>query len=214
MNSDFSDVKREYLYSSLNEADMKSDPLEQFDEWLQKATQEGTDPPNAMVLATASKAGMPTARYVLLKEFSSKGFVFYTNADSIKGQHLRDNPMAALVFYWSSMDRQVRIEGSVLTVSAMEADEYFRTRPYDSRLAARVAAQSSIVESREFMEGRLQQLQDEFPDDDVPRPENWVGYRVVPEAIEFWQGRENRLHDRIVYRREDNDAWSMQRLAP
>ncbi len=214
MNSDFSDVKREYLYSSLNEADMKCDPLEQFDEWLQQATREGIDLPNAMVLATVSREGMPTARYVLLKGFSEKGFVFYSNAASIKGQQLQGNPKAALVFYWSKMDRQVRIEGPVVTVSGKEADEYFRTRPYESRLGAWVAPQSSIIESREFMEDRLQELKDEFPDDEVPRPENWVGYSVVPEVIEFWQGRENRLHDRIVYRRGDNNVWSMQRLAP
>ncbi len=214
MNSDFSDVRREYLHSSLNEADMKCDPLEQFDEWLQQATREGIDLPNAMVLATVSRDGIPTARYVLLKEFSEKGFVFYTNAASIKGQQLQENPKAALVFYWSPMDRQVRIEGSVVTVSGKEADEYFRTRPYESRLGAWVAPQSSIIESREFMEGRLQELKEEFPGDDVPRPENWVGYSVAPEVIEFWQGRENRLHDRIVYKREENNTWTIQRLAP
>lgn len=214
MTSNYSGERREYLYSSLDREQMNSNPVVQFEEWLEQAIQAGIDLPNAMVLATASASGKPTARYVLLKGVNEQGFVFFSHSVSVKGQQLAENPRAALVFYWSPMDRQVRIEGSVEIVAEAEADEYFKSRPYDSKISAWVAPQSSEVESREFLQKRLVDLQAEFHDREVPRPEGWIGYRVCPEAIEFWQGGENRLHDRFIYRRTDNHQWYMQRLAP
>jgi len=214
MREDFSDLRREYLQSPLDEVDMKANPIEQFDDWMQQATELGIDLPNAMVLATASKAGVPTARYVLLKGFCDKGFVFYSHSVSDKGQQLAENPQAALVFYWSPMDRQVRIEGPVEVVSRQQVETYFESRPRDSKISVWVAAQSSVVESREFMQGRVRQLEQEFEGEKVPCPENWVGYRVQPKTMEFWQGRENRLHDRILYKSDEDRIWSIQRLAP
>ena len=214
MNSDFSELRREYVYSELNEADMDPDPIRQFAGWLQKAIDAELDLPNAMVLATATRDGLPSARYVLMKGFDDKGFVFYSHADSVKGRQLAENPRVALVFYWAPMHRQVRIEGSVEVVSEKDADEYFESRPYDSRVSAWVARQSSVVPSREFLEEKYYEVEQEFPGEEIPRPEEWVGYRVVPVKIEFWQGREGRLHDRIEYLRNGQNSWTMQRLAP
>ena len=214
MSSDYSDLRREYVYSAMNEADMNADPIKQFADWLQIAIDAELDLPNAMLLATASKDGLPSARYVLLKGFDDRGFVFYSHADSVKGRQLADNPRAALVFYWAPMHRQVRIEGGVERVADEDADEYFKSRPYDSRVSAWVARQSSVVPDREFLESEYYRVAQEFPGEEIPRPEDWVGYRVVPVRLEFWQGREGRLHDRIEYVSNDKGAWTMQRLAP
>ena len=193
---------------------MDADPIKQFNGWLQQAVDAGLDLPNAMVLATAAKDGLPTARYVLLKDLDDRGFVFYSHADSVKGRQLAENPAAALVFYWAPMHRQVRIEGSVEGVADGDADEYFQSRPYDSRVSAWIARQSSVVASREYLEEEYYRVAGEFPGEEIPRPEDWVGYRVVPEKIEFWQGREGRLHDRIEYIQNEDGSWLMQRLAP
>jgi len=214
MNQDFSRLRREYLHASLSEADMNADPIKQFEKWFGNATEAGLDLPNAMSLATAGKDGKPGARVVLLKDFDEDGFVFYTHAISPKGDHLRGNPRATLLFYWAALDRQIRINGTVDLVSAAEADEYFNSRPYSSRLGAWVAPQSSVIENREFMDSRMRELEQEYENKDVPRPQDWVGYRVCPETIEFWQGRESRLHDRFQYSRATGDDWCMQRLAP
>ena len=214
MSSDFFDVRREYLHGSLDESEMAADPLLQFELWLNQATHAGLDLPNAMVLATATAAGIPSARYVLLKGFSDTGFVFFTNTSSLKGRQLQENPHASLLFYWSPMDRQVRIEGTVSMVEQQEADDYFSSRPYDARINTWVAPQSSVVENRAFLEQRRSLLQDQYNGADVPRPVDWSGYRVFPVQMEFWQGRENRLHDRILYQRENGERWSKQRLAP
>ena len=193
---------------------MDADPIRQFASWFQQAIDAELDLPNAMLLATATKAGLPSARYVLMKGFDDRGFVFYSHADSVKGRQLADNPHAALVFYWVPMHRQVRIEGSVERVADEDADEYFKSRPYDSRVSAWVARQSSVVPSREFLEEKYFQVEQEFPGEEIPRPAEWIGYRVIPDRIEFWQGREGRLHDRIEYLNNGQGAWAMQRLAP
>ena len=214
MNSNYPELRREYIYSSMNEAEMDPDPVRQFAVWFQKAIDAGLDLPNAMALATASKAGIPSVRYVLMKGFDASGLVFFSHAGSSKGRQLAENPQAALVFYWAPLHRQVRIDGRVERVSDEEADEYFKSRPYDSRVSAWVARQSSIVASREFLEQEFYKVAQEFPGEEIPRPDDWVGYKVVPLTIEFWQGREGRLHDRIEYIKNGDGTWIMRRLAP
>lgn len=206
-------MRVEYTYSGLHEANMQADPVDQFERWFNEAVAAELDLPNRMILATADAGGQPSARYVLLKGFDHDGFVFYSHADSPKGDQLQANPRAALVFYWHPMHRQVRIEGGVEILPDEAADDYFRTRPLGSRLSAWVAPQSSTVESRSFLLRRMAELEEHYEEIEVPRPPDWKGYRVVPERLEFWQGRENRLHDRIEYSFRDG-AWIMARLAP
>lgn len=213
MSIDYDKLRQEYRLVSLNKDEMDDDPVAEFDSWFKQAVEIELPLPNAMVLATISPDNKPSARYVLLKSFDQNGFVFFTHSVSDKGQHLEQNPHASLVFYWSPLHRQVRIEGLVSQVSSEEADEYFASRPYGSRIAVHVAHQSSSVESREFMEKKMAALELEFPDQ-VPRPDTWLGYRVAPQRIEFWQGRENRLHDRIVYEKSADGTWQTDRLAP
>ena len=212
MSIDYDKLRREYRQVLLDEEKMNDDPVLEFESWFDQAVNLELELPNAMVLATV-KDGKPAARYVLLKSFGQDGFVFFTHAVSAKGRQLADNPYAALVFYWSPIHRQVRVEGRVVGVSEQEADEYFASRPHGSRVAVWVADQSSEVESRTYLEERMAQLEEEYPGE-VPRPETWTGYRVIPESIEFWQGRENRLHDRVLYRRNGEHEWSKSRLAP
>ncbi len=211
---DLSNLRREYQHQvELLESDVDSNPMVQFERWFQDAVAADIDLPNAMVLATAGADARPTARYVLMKAFDDDGFVFYTHAGSLKGRQMSENPKVALLFYWSSLHRQVRIEGSVERSAVDEADEYFRSRPYRSRISALVALQSSEIDSRSALDERWSALTVQFPDE-VPRPEDWLGYRVRPEVMEFWQGREDRLHDRIYYSWEPPGAWSLRRLAP
>ncbi|OGT73621.1 MAG: pyridoxamine 5'-phosphate oxidase [Gammaproteobacteria bacterium RIFCSPLOWO2_02_FULL_56_15] len=214
MNKDISVIRREYLYASLTEAEMSADPVEQFHRWFEEARTAGIDLPNAMSLATAGSDGMPSVRIVLLKDYDSDGFVFYSHADSPKGRQLAENPRASLLFYWPVLDRQVRIAGVVSHVSNTEADEYFQSRPYASRLGAWAAKQSSVITGRKVLDERMGELEVMYGDRPVPRPTEWIGYRVKPETIEFWQGRESRLHDRICYALSGDRAWVMQRLAP
>lgn len=214
MSKYYSDLRQDYRQIILDEADINPDPIKQFEVWLNDAINKELDLPNAMVLATVTEQGRPAARYVLLKELDEYGFVFYTHSISDKGRQLAHNTNAALVFYWGPLHRQVRIEGTVAMVTDEEAEEYFASRPYGSRLSVWVAPQSSIVESRTYLENRMQELEQTYPDEnDVPRPDSWTGYRVKPDRIEFWQGRESRLHDRILYRKEGN-SWVTERLAP
>jgi pyridoxamine 5'-phosphate oxidase len=213
MTQDLTHMRVEYTYTGLHEDDVHADPFTQFGRWFQTAVDAQLDLPNAMVLATADRDGRPSARYVLLKEFDRDGFVFYTHADSPKGRQLQENPRAALVFYWHPMHRQVRIEGTVEMLDADKADDYFQSRPRGSQVSARVAIQSSRLESREHLHRRASDVEREFDGAPVPRPDNWHGYRVRPEVMEFWQGQENRLHDRLEYRRR-GDAWTITRLAP
>jgi pyridoxamine 5'-phosphate oxidase len=189
-------------------------PIRQFQKWVDEVRASGVSEQDAtsMTLATATKDGRPSARIVLLKSFDDRGFVFFTNYQSQKGNELNENPRAALLFYWPGLWRQVRIEGEVEKISAAESEEYFQSRPLGSRLGAWASNQSEVVENRETLEARFAELQQRFGED-VPRPEHWGGYRVKPNSIEFWQGRDNRLHDRLRYRREE-DAWVIERLAP
>lgn len=190
-----------------------------FDSWLSAAVASGNLEPNAMSLSTVSSSGRPTARIVLLKRFDEKGFVWYTNYDSHKATHLAQNPFAALVFWWPILERSVRVEGSVTKVPSEESDEYFQSRPTQSRLGAWASDQSRPVEGRHVLEGRLQTLQADFLDEEggvkqkIERPQHWGGYRLDPDRIEFWKGCSARLHDRIVYIKEGDD-WSVHRLQP
>ena len=213
VEDDLSAMRREYRHAALREDEVLADPIAQFGAWFEDAVGAGLEMPNAMVLATADRQGRPAARYVLMKGFDQEGFVFFTHSTSAKGAQLAENPRAALVFYWEAMHRQVRVEGDVAEVTGKEADEYFRTRPHGSRLSVWVAPQSSEVPGREFLERRYAELESRYPEE-VPRPKTWTGYRVRPTVIEFWQGRENRLHDRILYSREDGSGWKRVRLAP
>ena len=213
MSNDFSDLRREYRHVALLEQDVSANPIEQFKDWFGQAVEYGVPIPNAMALATATRDGKPTVRYVLLKDVSEGGFSFYTHSVSVKGKQIAENPDVALVFYWSQMHRQVRVEGKAYLLTDEESDAYFKTRPYDSRLAVWVADQSVQVESREFLENKIAEIAERYPGESVPRPTTWVGYRVVPDSMEFWQGRESRLHDRLLYTREDV-GWKLVRLAP
>lgn len=214
MAADLSDIRPEYRNAALNEADLNPDPIRQFDQWFNHAAATGLELPNAMALATAGEDGRPTVRYVLLKKYDAAGFVFYSHSVSLKGRQMAENPRAALVFYWASQHRQIRIEGHVEPMPAEDADEYFASRPYGSRLSAWIGPQSSSVDSRHSMEEEMAKLDAQYDGGRVPRPETWIGYRVRPDLMEFWQGRENRLHDRILYVREFRDKWAIRRLAP
>ncbi len=214
MSIDYDQLRREYRHVCLDENEMNADPVAEFDSWFKQAIKLDLEMPNAMVLATVTDDGKPDARYVLLKSFDQQGFVFYTHSVSAKGQQIAVNPCASLVFYWPPIHRQVRVAGKVVPVSDKEADEYFASRPYGSQISAWVADQSAAVESREFLEHRVQQLEQQYPENNVPRPDTWVGYRVVHESLEFWQGRENRLHDRVYYAKDESGNWIKTRLAP
>ena len=210
---DASSLRKEYTSAGLDKADVDPDPIVQFQEWFEKVIDADLHEPNAMILATATADGKPSARTVLLKGYDERGFVFYTNYEGRKAVELESNPRAALVFYWGELERQVRVEGTVSRVPVEESDEYFASRPRGSRLGAWASEQSRFVDGRRTLEQKLHSLQAEYENREVPRPPFWGGYRVEPEAIEFWQGREDRLHDRLVYRREDG-AWRIERLQP
>ncbi len=198
---------------ALREADMPRDPIEKFREWFEAAGDAGHVEPTAMTLATADDEGRPSARVVLLKEFDAEGFVFYTNYDSRKGAELAANPQASLVFWWDRLARQVRIEGAVEKVADTVSDEYFRSRPRNSQLAAWASRQSAPVPDRAALESRFESLAREHAGREVPRPPFWGGYRLRPRSIEFWQGRGDRLHDRFRYRIQEG-RWILERLAP
>lgn len=206
-------MRREYMQAGLQETDLADDPIAQFKAWFDAARRTSARDPNAMTLATVDPDGRPSARIVLLKQVDTEGFVFYTNYRSRKGRALASHPAAALVFWWDALERQVRVEGSVEKVDPSVSDAYFHSRPYASRLGAVASEQSAVIPSRATLETRMSELSERYGEGDVPRPDHWGGYRVRPQAVEFWQGRASRLHDRLRYTR-DGDAWQVQRLAP
>jgi pyridoxamine 5'-phosphate oxidase len=198
----------------LREQDVAGDPLSQFAAWYGEAEAAGLRLPEAVALATASPEGAPSLRMVLLKGFDERGFVFFSNYMSAKGRELAVNPRAALLFYWDSLGRQVRITGSVARTSAEESESYIRSRPRESQLSALASPQSETVESRSALEQRVANLRQEFGDGELPLPTNWGGFRLAMETVEFWQQRHDRLHDRLRYRRGESDHWVLERLAP
>jgi pyridoxamine 5'-phosphate oxidase len=203
--------RRNYTKHELTEDKLSPNPFEQFGWWFEDATNEGLVEPNAMTLATADNTGKPSARIVLLKKFDEEGFVFYTNYHSRKGKDISGNDHAALLFYWDKLERQVRIEGVIEKVDVSLSEEYFSSRPYESRLSAIVSEQSEEIPNRQFLEDRLEKVKKEGS---IKRPEHWGGYILKPNYFEFWQGRASRLHDRLVFKRNETGAWKIARLAP
>ena len=197
----------------LNKRDLDPNPFTQFGKWYTEALNADLILPNSVALATATPSGIPSARMVLLKEFDDRGFVFYTNYNSRKSRELEENPVAALLFYWASLDRQIRITGTIERVSHAESEAYFRTRPLDSRLGAWASDQSAVIPDRAVLEDRMKALTVEYDNKEIPLPPNWGGYRLTPDGFEFWQSRPSRLHDRFSYR-VVNGEWIIERLAP
>ena len=214
MPATIADIRRDYKLESLAENDVHPNAIEQFTNWWNEALKSKIDEINAMTLATASSDGLPSARIVLLKGYDENGFVFYTNYNSFKGQQLDENPRACLVFFWKELERQVRITGLVEKISSAESDEYFNIRPEGSRLSAIASPQSQVIPKRDWLEKEVEQLIHKLSSNCVTRPAYWGGYRVKPAIIEFWQGRPNRLHDRIQYTLQDDGNWKIERLAP
>jgi len=212
--SSIADIRKEYQLTILSEDQVDSNPIKQFDVWWQEAVKAEIPEVNAMTLATASSDGIPSARIVLLKGYGDNGFIFYTNYSSFKGKQIQENPRGCLVFFWKELERQVRITGLVVKVSGKESDEYFNSRPEGSRIGAWVSPQSEVIEGRKWLQENEETLISRFRNTPIVRPSHWGGYLVKPINIEFWQGRTNRLHDRIFYTLENDGTWKIERLAP
>lgn len=213
MPSAISDLRKDYTLNGLDKVDVLANPIDQFRVWFEAALSAGVPEPNAMHLSTVTADGRPDGRIVLIKEVSDAGFVFYTNYESRKGRDLTERPVAALTFFYPELERQIRIEGRVEKVGTDASDAYFNSRPRGSQIGAWVSQQSNVVESRDVLENRQRELEMQFDGQPVPRPSHWGGFRVVPDALEFWQGRPSRLHDRIRYQKEGGN-WIIERLSP
>ncbi|CAG4893938.1 pyridoxamine 5'-phosphate oxidase [Paraburkholderia gardini] len=207
------ELRKNYSLGSLDEADVDRDPIRQFDRWFAQALDAKLPEPNTMTLATVDGHGRPSARIVLIKGVDERGFTFFTNYESRKGRALAENPRASLLFYWIELERQVRIEGTVVKTSEAESDAYFASRPASSRIGAWASEQSQVIESRTVLEARERDFSERFGDD-PPRPPHWGGYRLIPDAIEFWQGRPSRMHDRLLFTRTTAGDWQIARLSP
>lgn len=208
------DMRTDYSLHRLDETQAHADPIRQFEAWFEAAVAGKVQEPNAMTLATV-EGGQPSARIVLLKGFDESGFVFFTNYESRKGAQLAENPQAALVFFWPELEQQVRIEGAITKIAPAESDAYFQSRDKGSRIGAWASPQSQVIPNREALESRVKTMQEKYGAADfVPRPAHWGGYRLAPTMIEFWQGRNSRLHDRLLYQLQEDGTWTTDRLAP
>ena len=212
--SNLATIRSDYQKKSLSKREVSANPMDQFEHWFEEATSAEINEPTAMNLSTVDKNGRPTARIVLLKGINDSAFQFYTNYDSQKAQDLARNPFAALTFFWPELERQIRIEGKVEKLSALTSENYFSSRPRESQIGAWASPQSQVIENRYMLEEIVKNLKKKYDGKDVPRPQHWGGYQLVPDKLEFWQGRSSRLHDRIVYRLGPDNHWMIERLAP
>jgi pyridoxamine 5'-phosphate oxidase len=210
---EIANIRKDYTSRTLEITSVNTDPIRQFKSWMDEVLKNKIDEPNAMMLATTGENMQPSARIVLLRDFSEDGFVFYTNYSSLKGRQVTENPRVALTFFWKELERQVRVEGLVEKISEEQSEKYFHARPFESRLSAAVSTQSEVIPDREYLENLREKLRGQYPNQSIPKPKDWGGYLVKPKSIEFWQGRAGRLHDRILYRAKNND-WIIERLAP
>jgi pyridoxamine 5'-phosphate oxidase len=207
-------LRREYSLAQLSENSVNVNPVKQFDVWFNEAIDAKLHEPNAMTLSTATRDGVPSARIVLLKGYDNYGFVFYTNYLSRKGKEITKNPVGALTFFWGELERQVRIEGTIEKLSKEQSEKYFQSRPKTSQLGALVSPQSQEIDGREVLETKMAELEEQYADKEIPKPSYWGGYILKPRMVEFWQGQRSRLHDRLVYKKIDNQTWKKVRLAP
>jgi len=208
------DLRIEYKKGTLDERDVERNPIDQFNKWFKEAIASEIPEVNAMALATANREGRPSVRMVLLKQYDDRGFVFFTNYESKKAKDIAENPQVALLFFWEPLERQIRITGNIEKISAAESFEYFRTRPIDSQLGAWASQQSRAISARALLEKAFGEMMEKFKNGNIPLPPFWGGYRVIPDEFEFWQGRVNRLHDRIAYYKQSDNSWKIVRLSP
>lgn len=212
---DLGELRREYSREGLKREELHEDPMRQFELWFEQACDSGIGDPSAFSLATASASGAPTVRTVLLKLFDQQGFVFFTNYASKKARQIEENPQVGMLCHWLPLERQIKITGRAEKISKVESMKYFATRPRGSQLGAWISPQSSVISSRRMLEGKLREAVEKLAGGEIPMPEKWGGYRIVPESMEFWQGRESRLHDRFRYRKQEASSdWMIERLAP
>ena len=214
MREDIASIRKEYTQAKLDEDTILKDPFKQFEKWFNEALKSEIVEPTAMVLSTVDQEGKPFQRTVLLKMFGEDGFVFYTNYESRKSRQINENPQVSILFPWYTLERQVAITGSVEKVSTKQSLKYFRSRPKGSQLGAWVSNQSEVISSRSVLEAKWEQMKKKFKEGKIPLPDNWGGYRIIPNTFEFWQGRKSRLHDRFYFEQDENGSWKSNRLAP